>query len=184
MSVSISETELDQQLRGGLRFIDEESIKLQDGALTFKAKPELSMIQFAILFQKVRALGGSYNNLTRSFTVKSHTVSGETMDDTARKTAPQSSASNVSDDTVDTVETQSDTLSLFQRIERQLAVSDESLDVVAKKLGVGRATVAKVKKILRAAPEEVKQDCRRGRRTINSAYSLIRDAAEEAFQCF
>ncbi len=191
--MSLRKAELDRFLvHHGLQFVDEKSImRLQDG-LTFKAKPGLSVIQFALLFKKVQYLDGSYNNVTRSFTVKDHLQQDDTVKtvvdtvdtrldtvDTAHKPESQHSASgDTQDDTIETiVDTAADTISLFRKIESQLAISGATLDAVAKKLGVGRATVAKVKKILHAAPEQVKEDCRLGKLTINAAYgALAKDA--------
>jgi hypothetical protein len=163
-------SELDQRLRGGLRFVDEHSItRLQDGSLTFRAKAGLSNIQFALLFQKVQNLGGSYCNTTGSF----HIEPDETVADTGQRMESHPGVSTVSGDTAGAV----DNLSLFERIESQLRVSgSDTLESVAKKLGVGRATVAKAKKIIVAAPEEVKGDCRQGKRTINAAYILVQEA--------
>jgi DNA-binding transcriptional regulator YhcF (GntR family) len=55
----------------------------------------------------------------------------------------------------------------------------DSLRVVAKKSKVGRATVAKVKKILKKAPEKVKQECRKGTRSINSGYKQVKEAERQ-----
>jgi len=51
----------------------------------------------------------------------------------------------------------------------------DCLGAVAKDAKVGRATVAKVNKILEKAPEKIKQECREGKRTINSAYAVVRE---------
>lgn len=51
----------------------------------------------------------------------------------------------------------------------------DSLGFIAKDAKVGRATVAKVNKILEKAPDKIKQECREGKRTINSAYAIVRE---------
>lgn len=66
---------------------------------------------------------------------------------------------------------------------KPICVSDDthidSLGTIAEKSKVGRATVAKVKKILEKAPEETKQKLRKGKQSINSAYAQVQEAERQ-----
>jgi hypothetical protein len=169
--------ELEQQLHYELRFVDQRSIRLQDGRWTFNAKPGVSHVQLFLLMKKVEALGGSYHLVTQSFSLgpESHAVSTVSHVDTRHETVKTVETVETPGETVETGLVETQRISLFWKIESQLAAG-ETLETVAKRLGIGRATVARAKRVLQEAPEEIKLECRKGQRTINSVSGSQRES--------